>query len=51
MIFKLGRSLEAELQDQIAKVIERHLDTFAWSASDMPEIDPDFLSHHLAMDS
>ena len=25
-IFKLGRSLEAELQDQIAKVIERHLD-------------------------
>ena len=35
-IFKLGRSLEVELQDQIAKVIERHLDAFAWSASDMP---------------
>jgi len=38
-VFKLGRSLEAELQDQIAKVIERHLDAFAWSASDMPGID------------
>jgi len=50
-IFKLGRSLEGELQDQIAKVIERHLDAFAWSASDMPGIDPDFLCHHLAMDT
>jgi len=46
-VFKLGRSLEGELQDQIAKVIERHLDAFAWSASDMPGIDPDFLCHHL----
>ena len=50
-VFKLGRSLEGELQDQIAKVIERHLDAFAWSASDMPGIDPDFLCHHLAMDT
>jgi len=50
-VFKLGRSLEAELQDQITKVIERHLDAFAWSASDMSGIDPDFLCHHLAMDS
>ena len=50
-VFRLGRSLEAELQDQIAKVIERHLDAFAWSASDMPGIDPDFLCHHLAMDN
>ena len=28
-IFKLGRPLEVELQDQIAKVIGRHLDAFA----------------------
>jgi len=50
-VFKLGRSLEGELQDQIAKVIKRHLDAFAWSASDMPGIDPDFLCHRLAMDT
>ena len=49
-VFKLGRSLEGEAQYQIAKVIERHLDPFAWSASDMPGIDLDFLCHHLAMD-
>jgi len=31
-------------------VIERHLNAFAWSASDMPGVDPDFLCHRLAMD-
>jgi len=35
--FKLGRSLSQEAQDQIAEVIARHLDAFAWTASDMPE--------------
>jgi len=48
--FKLGKTLDSETQDQIAKVISRHLDAFAWTASDMPEIDPDFLCHRLAMD-
>ena len=48
--FKLGKTLDSETQDQIAKVISRHLDAFAWSASDMPGIDPDFLCHHLTMD-
>jgi len=28
----------------------QYLDAFAWSASDMPGIDPDFLCHHLTMD-
>jgi len=35
----------------VAEVITRHLDAFAWSASDMPGIDPDFLCHHLSMDA
>jgi len=48
--FKLGKALDNETQDQIAKVISRHLDAFAWSASDMLGIDPDFLCHRLAMD-
>ena len=38
--FKLGRLLGQEEQD-----------AFAWSASDMPGIDPDFLYHHLSMDA
>ena len=49
-IFKLGQSLSIELRDQISEVIARHLDAFAWSAADMPGIDPDFLCHHLTMD-
>ena len=32
-------------------MISRHLDAFAWSASDMPGIDPDFLCHHLSVDA
>jgi len=48
--FKLGKSLGQETHDQIAEVIARHFDAFAWSASDMPGIDPDFLCHRLTMD-
>ena len=48
--FRLGGSLDQEEQNQVAEVISRHLDAFAWSASDMPGIDPDFLCHRLTMD-
>ncbi|XP_068466368.1 uncharacterized protein [Phaseolus vulgaris] len=48
--FKLGKNLDDGTQEQIVKVIGRHLDAFAWSASDMPGIDPVFLCHRLAMD-
>jgi len=48
--FKLGKFLSQEAHDQIAEVIARHLDAFAWSASDMARIDPDFLCRHLTMD-
>ena len=49
-MFKLGKSLGQKAQDQFAEVIMRHLDAFAWSASNMPGIDPNFLCHHLTMD-
>ena len=49
--FRLGQHLSQEEQDQVAAVISRHLDAFAWSASDIPGIDPDFLCHHLTMNS
>ena len=48
--FKLGKTLSQEMQNQIAEVIARHLNAFAWSALDMPDIDPDFLCHRLTMD-
>ena len=49
-MFKLGQSLSKESQKQVVGVIIRHLDAFAWSAADMPGIDPDFLCHRLTMD-
>jgi len=48
--FKLGNSLGQAAEDQITEVIVRHLDAFAWSASDMPGINPNFLCHRLTMD-
>jgi len=48
--FKLGKPLGQAAQDQIVEVIARHLEAFAWSASDMPGIEPDFLCHRLTMD-
>ena len=50
-VFKLGRFLSQEEQEEVAAVISRHLDAFAWTAVDMPGIDPDFLYHHLNMDA
>ena len=49
--FKLGRLMSQEEQEGVAEVISRHLDAFAWSASDMPGVDLDFLCHHLSMDA
>jgi len=50
-VFKLGRLLSQEEQDEMAVVISRHLDAFAGTAADMPGIDPDFLCHHLTIDA
>jgi len=50
-VFKLGRLLSLEEQDEVAAVISRHLDAVAWTASDMSGIDPNFLCHHLTMDA
>jgi len=48
--FKLGKSLDQAEQDRVAGVIAQHLHAFAWSASDMPGIDLDFLCHRLTME-
>jgi len=43
--------LSQEEREEVAAVISRHLDAFAWTAADMPGIDPDFLCHRLTMDA
>jgi len=49
--FKLGRHLNREERREVTTVISRHLDAFAWTAADMPGIDPDLLCHRLTMDT
>jgi len=41
-VFKLGRFLSQEEREEVAAVISRHLDAFAWTAADMPGINPIF---------
>jgi len=50
-VFKLGRFLGQEEREEVAAMISRNLDAFAWTAADMPGIDPDFLCHRLTMDA
>ena len=50
-VFKLGCLLSPGEQEEVAAVISRHIGAFAWTAADMPGIDPDFLCHHLTMDA
>lgn len=49
--FKNGASLEENMETMLKKTLSHNIDTFAWSAADMPDIDPDFLCHHLTIET
>ena len=46
---KLGETLPHELRNRFIKLLERNIDLFAWSPSDMPGLDPDICCHKLAL--
>ncbi|XP_027345819.1 uncharacterized protein LOC113857806 [Abrus precatorius] len=45
----LGFDLSVQERQDFQKILQRNADLFAWSASDMPGIDPVFLCHHLSV--
>lgn len=47
---KLGFTLEVELKIKNTGSVARKWDLFAWSAPNMPSIDPSFVCHRLNMD-
>nr|KYP59710.1 Retrovirus-related Pol polyprotein from transposon 17.6 [Cajanus cajan] len=47
---KIGVSLAKEDKEGLLTVLKSNVSAFAWSASDMPGIDPDFLCHRLMVD-
>ena len=47
---KIGTTLSREMEENLKHTLKKNLDVFAWSAKDMPGIDPNFIFHRLAID-
>lgn len=48
--FKIGKDLAELVRAQLIVCLKENADLFAWSAADMPEIDPSVACHQLAVD-
>ncbi|RDX98167.1 hypothetical protein CR513_18936, partial [Mucuna pruriens] len=46
---KIGMVLEKEEEDCLTLFLSKNKDIFAWSPTDMPSIDPNFMCHHLSI--
>ncbi|KAK3012671.1 hypothetical protein RJ639_009867 [Escallonia herrerae] len=47
---RIGSALESGIRDQLVSFIRLNMDIFAWSAADMPGIDPSVITHRLSVD-
>ncbi|XP_072074212.1 uncharacterized protein [Arachis hypogaea] len=45
----VNRNLPHDLKEPLIEMIKANSDLFAWTPADMPGIDPQFMSHHLAV--
>ncbi|XP_072078073.1 uncharacterized protein [Arachis hypogaea] len=45
----INRNLPHELKEPLMEMIRANADLFAWTPADMPGIDPQLMSHHLAV--
>ena len=48
--FKIGKDLPKLARAQLVACLKENADLLAWSAADMPEIDPSVTCHKLAVD-
>ena len=46
----IGESLQEPLKGRLTKFLQENHDVFAWTAADMPGIDPSLITHKLNMD-
>ncbi|RDX67041.1 hypothetical protein CR513_54133, partial [Mucuna pruriens] len=46
---KFGTTLGQREESQLVQTLQENADIFAWSAKDMPGIDPSFMCHHLSV--
>lgn len=47
---QIGTTVAKEFEQQLVEVLKKNPDAFAWTAADMPEVDPNFLCHRLYVD-
>ena len=45
--FKVGVQLPPHEKQALIEFLQKNVDVFAWDACEAPEIDPDFICHHL----
>jgi len=46
---KVDTTFSREVEEELKYTLRKNLDVFAWSANDMPGIDPNFICHRLAI--
>nr|XP_023882466.1 uncharacterized protein LOC111994820 [Quercus suber] len=44
---QVGPQLPSLEKEQLVEVLRRNIDMFAWDAYEVPQVDPDFICHHL----
>lgn len=48
--FKIAVGLDSDIEQMLIQMLKIDLRSFAWTSSDMPNIDLDFLCHRLNVD-
>jgi hypothetical protein len=48
-VVKVGKNLPTNIMRNMTKVLQANKDIFAWVASDMHRVDPEFCFHQLAI--
>jgi len=47
-VTKIGTSLSKEDANQLSRILQTNVDAFAWTAANMPSIDPTIIAHRLS---
>ena len=49
--FQIGSQLPYQEREELIEFLKRNVDVFAWNAYEAPEVDPEFICHHLKVSS
>ena len=45
--FQVGSQLPPQEREELTEFLRKNVDVFAWSAYEVPGVDPNFICHHL----